>query len=288
MTQLTQGQIENIQIDHGILYKDFGIMGKERQIAPTRGGGNFKVTKSIREIEYDGRKGKTKGMQVLEELDCSLTIGILDMSIENLALALPYLTYEGEVIKAKPSNLDIIADSAYTDNFTLFAKVSGGGYKKITIYSGMNESDLEINAQPKAEGVLNLEISGHWNPLTEDVLFEIEDVLDIEKDQTPFTVITTTPAHNATGFAKGGTLTVEVSEQVLERTLTGGNVTLTKLDDYSFVNTTINYNIGNNIISIKPVNALAPSADYLLTLTGVRSVTGKTLTNTNIKFKIGA
>ena len=61
---LTQEQIENIQIDYGIVYVNYGEVG-EAQLAPTRGGGTVTITKNIRDIEFDGRKGKTKGMQVV-------------------------------------------------------------------------------------------------------------------------------------------------------------------------------------------------------------------------------
>lgn len=55
-TNLTKQMVEDIQIDHGILYKDYGLDTQEL-IGPTRGGTNFKVERTYRNIEYDGIKG---------------------------------------------------------------------------------------------------------------------------------------------------------------------------------------------------------------------------------------
>ena len=149
---LKEEQIENIQIDYGIVFLNWGVTG-ERQLAPTRGGGTFTVTKNIRDIDYDGRKGKTRGMQVVDVIFAFLAVGLLDTSLDNLALALPWATYSSGKISAKGSDLGIIGDSAYESNITLFAKIVGGGYKRITLHSALNEGEFSIAAVTKGEGV---------------------------------------------------------------------------------------------------------------------------------------
>ena len=178
---LTKEQIENIQIDYGIVFVNYGEED-EKQLAPTRGGGTFTVTKNIREIEYDGRKGKTKGMQVVDEVNAMLSVPLLNTSMENLALAMPWATYSDGKLSAESGNLGAIQDGAYLSNITMFAKVIGGGYKKITLYNAMTENDFSLAAAPKAEGVVTLEIHAHWDA-TDDTkdLFKIEDVESIEK-----------------------------------------------------------------------------------------------------------
>ncbi len=68
---LTQQQIENIQIDYGIVYVNYGDTD-QKLLGPTRGGGEFVATATIRDIEYDGSKGKTKGMQVVDDITAQL------------------------------------------------------------------------------------------------------------------------------------------------------------------------------------------------------------------------
>jgi len=63
----------------------------------------------------------------------------------------------------------------------MFAKVVGGGYKKITLYNAMSESEFSLTAAPKNEGEMPLEVYAHWDPMDDDaVLYDIEDIDDIE------------------------------------------------------------------------------------------------------------
>jgi hypothetical protein len=183
---LTSSQVENIQIDYGIVYLNYGETGAT-VLAPTRGGGEFSVTKNIRDIEFDGMKGKSVGTQVIDEINAQLNVTILNTSMQTLALAMPYATLNGAGTAESPytitcgnSNMGAIADTNYLTNITMFAKLVGGGYKKITLYNAMNESDFGLTAAPKSEGEIALEIYAHWDP-TDDTanLYKIEDVTTI-------------------------------------------------------------------------------------------------------------
>lgn len=181
----TQQQLENIQIDYGIVYVNYGETD-EALLGPTRGGGTFSVTKNIREIEFDGRRGKTKGMQVVDEINAMLSVTHLNSSMETLKLAMPYATFEGDgttipyTITCKSANVGVIPSTAYLKNITMFAKTVKGEYKKITLYNAMSENDFSFAAAPKAEGTIAMEVYAHWDP-TNDAqdLYKIEDVNSI-------------------------------------------------------------------------------------------------------------
>lgn len=162
ITNLTKQQIESIQIDEGVIFINYGEPD-ERFLAPTRGGGEFSATTTVRDIEFDGRHGKTTGTQVIEEQAASLKVTTLDMSQENLALAIPNCTVattEGKAIKNPKTG--VISEESYLKNVTMFSKTIGGKYKKITIYNPMHENGLTTKAQQKAEGELALEFSAHY------------------------------------------------------------------------------------------------------------------------------
>ena len=89
---LTQANINKIQIDEGYLVLDYGLT-TELPLGPIRGGGEFAVKTKLRDIEFDGRKGKSKGMQVVEEIEASLKVSTLVCSQDILALALPDSNY---------------------------------------------------------------------------------------------------------------------------------------------------------------------------------------------------
>lgn len=90
--ELTVEQIQNIVIDTGVVYVNYGEIG-ERILAPVRGGNQFLVERTIRDIEFDGRRGKTKGLRRIIEENAKLVVGLMDISMANIALALSGATY---------------------------------------------------------------------------------------------------------------------------------------------------------------------------------------------------
>lgn len=100
------------------------------------------------------------------------------MSQENLALAIPTCTVSsasGKVIKNPKTG--VIPLSAYLKNVTMFAKLIGGGYKKITIHNPMHETGFTAKAVQKAEGELAFEFVAHYphSDLDGD-LWQVEEV----------------------------------------------------------------------------------------------------------------
>jgi hypothetical protein len=181
-------QIEDIQIDYGIVFVNYGEVDAYR-LAPTRGGAGFKAEKSIRDIEVDGQYGKTKGLQVIEEINAMLSVVALDTSLQTMALNMPYATLSGDgtpelpyILTCGVDNVGIIADGAYLKNVTMFAKTVKNGYRKITLYNAMAENDFELKAVPKGEGEISLEFNAHWD-MEEDGLqenlFKVETVASL-------------------------------------------------------------------------------------------------------------
>jgi hypothetical protein len=179
LVKLKKEQIENVQIDYGIVILNYGEPDQER-LGPTKGGAEFNATKNIRDIEFDGSLGKTKGMQVIDEINASLKFTILDTNLTTLAKTMPQADYDDVTKVIKNATGGPIPASKYFKNITMFAKVIKGGYKKITLFNAMNESDFVLAAGPKAEGEVALEVFAHWDP--EEVstdLYSIEDVTEI-------------------------------------------------------------------------------------------------------------
>lgn len=160
VTNLTTKQIESIQIDEGVIILDYGET-TEKYLAPTRGGGEFTASVTVRDIEFDGRHGKTAGTQVIEEQNASLKVTTIGLTQENLALAIPNCKIEEDGSISNPST-GVIPLSAYRKNVTMFAKLISGNYKKITIYDAMHETGISVKAVQKAEGELALEFHSHY------------------------------------------------------------------------------------------------------------------------------
>jgi hypothetical protein len=280
---LTQQQIENIQIDYGLIYLNFGEVG-EALLGPTKGGGSFDVKASIRDIEFDGMKGKSKGMQVIEDINAMLSVTHLDSSMDMLALAMPYATLAGGVLTCGGGAIGIIPDAAYLKNVTMFAKVVSGGYKKITLYNAMNEKDFSLAAEPKKEGEIGLEISAHWDP-TDDTanLYKIEDVASIGGDVTAPTAITV-PVDAATAVVVSANLTATFSEDVKAADINSDNIILMKASDGTIVAGTLSYTAATKVATFDPTASLTAATPYIWLISNVRDLAGNKMAPKVVNF----
>jgi len=268
---LTSTSIENIQIDYGMVYIDYGE-ATERQLGPTRGGATLKITKEMHDIEFDGMKGKSKTMQVIDSINCSLSVANLDCRMDNLALAMPWITYGSDVLTAEVTNVGALASADYLTNIVVFAKLVGGEYKKITLYAPINESDFELTAAPKAEGTVGLEFYAHWDPTSDTAdLFVIEDVSTLGTDTTPPTLIFV-PLNAATGISITANLTATFNEAVKSADITEGNFVLSTAG--AAVAGALSYNTGTYVVTFDPTASLTNSTIYTWVVANVRDLAG--------------
>ena len=282
---ITETQLENVQVDYGIVFANYGVAG-ERRLGPTRGGGSFKVTAKLRDIEYDGGNGKSKGMQVLEDIIAILSVVVLDTSMETLAIAMPWATYDAAAgtITAKSTNIGGIQDGAYLENITMFAKLMSGQYKKITLYNAMSESDFELAAKPKGEAEIGLELTAHWDAFDDAKdLFKIEDVVGFSGDTIAPTAITV-PADAAVAVVVTANLTATFSEDIKVSDMTSDNFILQKTADGTIIAGTLSYTPATKVVTFDPTASLEAATPYTWSITNVRDTSGNKMAPKIINF----
>lgn len=184
-TKITKEQIENIQLDHGIMFKNYGLE-TQTLIAPVRGGTNFKVERTYRNIEFDGARGKTKGLKTIDDENATLTVKTLNASLETFADKLPgaKITRDeitNKITKIEATKIGIIDEDEYIENITVFAQKIGGQYVKITITNALDENGLDFSAVQKAEGEIELVYSAHheYDSTKAKALYSIENIDEI-------------------------------------------------------------------------------------------------------------
>jgi hypothetical protein len=188
--QLTTQQIENILLDVGVVYLNYGVAG-ERVLAPTRGGGSFVVEQDVRIIERDGALGKEKGLRRVVTENAALTVNVMDMSIANLKAALAGST--ATATKITSTLTGEILDSEYYSNITWIGTDMEGKNKVITLYNALADNGLNISFTDKDEVVVEMAFAGHRDPTdTSKPLYEIEEVEDIAPNLTGLVVTTAT------------------------------------------------------------------------------------------------
>lgn len=184
--KLTKEMVENIQIDHGIIFEDYGEP-TQILVGPTRGGGNFKVERTYRNIDYDGAKGDTQGLTTIDDENATLTLKTLNASLETFANKLPgaNITRDVEtkkITKIEAGSLGIIPEKSYKKNVTLFAQKVGGKFVKITIRRALDKNGLDFSAVQKAEGEIELAYRAHhkYDDDTTEPIYSIEDIESID------------------------------------------------------------------------------------------------------------
>lgn len=184
-SKITKEQIENIQLDHGILFKNYGLETQEL-VAPIRGGTNFKVERTYRNIEFDGARGKTKGLKTIDDENASLTVKTLNASLETFADKLPgaKITRDeitNKITKIEATKIGIIEEDEYIENITVFAQKISGEYVKITITNALDENGLDFSAVQKAEGEVEIVYSAHheYDSTKKKALYTIENINEI-------------------------------------------------------------------------------------------------------------
>lgn len=176
---ITAETVKNMILDAGAVYANYGEPD-ERLIGATSGGNTFTVEREIKEIEIDGARGKVKGARRIVSENASLTINLLEMSVENFKMALTAadvsdVMEDSTKVADKIKPRGKILDSDYIKNVALVTTVSGTDQPCIIIlYNVLADDEFELELEDKEEGKPEIVLSAHYDPANlSDVPYEI-------------------------------------------------------------------------------------------------------------------
>lgn len=178
-TALREETFENLQLNAGILLKNCdyssianagalkdaiqaavtgassGALGEI--IGATRGGGSFTVTRDIRQPEADGRRYGYKGDSFVDSVDARLSTTLIEITIDNLKMALGSAVISGSSPKQTLKLKTAIAKADYLTNICWVGDMADGRYVLICLKNALNEADLSLTWADKNEGTLPVE-----------------------------------------------------------------------------------------------------------------------------------
>ena len=187
---VTANTPKHLQLDAGAFLKNYDVATDTwasakgtKLIGATAGGGSFSAVPTIRRVEVDGVKGATKGFEALDEWVVTMTANVKEITAEALQLALATGT---SVATKSPSSADSnnynkitaaneLADANYIDNITWIGRLSGSELPVIIVMkNALCTNGLTLTTADKAEGVVALTLTGHYDPADLDAVpFEI-------------------------------------------------------------------------------------------------------------------
>jgi len=92
-TGLNAATPDRILIDAGAVYLNYGL-STERLLGATRGGNEFNLNRTVKDVEVDGVMGSTKGLRRVTEVRPQLTCNLIELSLDNLLKAIAGATQE--------------------------------------------------------------------------------------------------------------------------------------------------------------------------------------------------
>lgn len=164
----TNQSAERFIIDAGAIYFNTtftaGAFTGGELLGATSGGNEFVVQQEIRQIEVDGTKGRTKGLQIINFQNPTLTVNLKEMTAKNLSMALT-----GGEINTADTKYDIITSKGVVDskdyikNITLVGKMTDGKDVVIVVENVLSIEGLEMTFEDNNEVVIPVAFAGHYD-----------------------------------------------------------------------------------------------------------------------------
>lgn len=178
-TGVTKKTLHRFILDAGAVYINWGEKD-ERLLGATRGGNTFTVEQEVKETEIDGARGQVAGTRRVITVTPSLTANLLEVTAENIQLALAGSVAinsdetgtpgeSGGTHKTITRTANVMLEN-HVKNIALLAPTSGGKDGIFMIKNGLADGNLELGTEDKNEAVIETQFTGHFDPadLTEE------------------------------------------------------------------------------------------------------------------------
>ena len=182
-TALRNATFSKLQLNAGIFLKNFtyesianatalltavktAITNGTGILGATRGGGNFNVSRELRNPEIDGMRYRFKGGNFVDSTDPYLATTLVEVTPENFATALGGTITESGSKKTVTMNT-AIDDSDYLTNLCWVGDLSDGGLVLICLYNALNTSDFNFTFTDKGEGTIGVEFHACQNEVSD-------------------------------------------------------------------------------------------------------------------------
>lgn len=155
---------DNLLIDAGAIYKNYGLIG-EALLGATSGGNEFQVVVKTRDVKVDGLKGAVKGLTRIVSTDVTLKVNMLEVTTETIRLALmadvDSTGIDYDVITGKTEIL--LTD--YIDNIALVGRISGKAKPVVIMLKNALSSDgIKFSNKDSADNILPITFTASIDP----------------------------------------------------------------------------------------------------------------------------
>jgi hypothetical protein len=158
---------DRLFLDAGAVYINYGT-ATERLLGATRGGNGFNLDRKFRVMDADGAKGPVKGMRRLESVNAVITAKMLELTVENMLLAITGATGATEGTTTAITGGEV-TDADYLTNVAIVGRISGKTVPVICmVKNALVDSGLDLKTADKDEAVVEVTFTAHYDPADMD------------------------------------------------------------------------------------------------------------------------
>ena len=218
---ITEKTMENLQLDAGVVFKNFDVNKDTYESAKTagkclgatQGGGTFTAKAAFRQISIDGTIGRVKGATDVTSWDVSFSTTVLETTPETLRLALG----AAEIVTASDDKTTIpsgyklvrgknhVSDEDYIENITWIGNLTGSDKPIIIqVFNAFNEDGLAYAVADQSEGKVGMTLWG-YNSIEEFMEGDIQPPFAIYYPDTSAAAATTSETGDDAASSEEGT-----------------------------------------------------------------------------------
>lgn len=169
---ITTETVNRLLINEGVVYLNYGEVG-ERKLGATRGGTEFSIEQDIHTPEIDGAKGPLKGTRRVVESIAKLSTELLELSKENLMLAIVGADSQAIAEVTGPPIVPAhdrirrdreLAITDYLSNVAVIGELSDGREIVVILYNALNEENMTVGQEDRNEATLPIVFTAHYDP----------------------------------------------------------------------------------------------------------------------------
>lgn len=165
-----------IILGEGKLIANFGEVS-ESDLGYVRGG-TFNENMTIRHIEVDGKKGNIKGDAVVESVDPTLEVTMMEVDSTNMALAFGGIDVDASVpAETTLTRTLVFADADYLTNVAFAGKTKAGKDVVVKLLNASGEGSINLAFADKAEVEIPLMFHGNYTTI-DDTSAPYEIIID--------------------------------------------------------------------------------------------------------------
>lgn len=178
LTGYTDSTPKNLQLGAGVILKNYDVstdtfssaVEARKLLGATQGGSSISIKPIVSEIQVDGVQAGVIGMSQIESWEVTLNTNILEVTEENIKLALGAANSEAVSLGTsgtaksykKITGKTQLETSDYIDNITFLGNISGSEEPIIVqIFGALATDGLNINPQDKKQTLVPTKFVGH-------------------------------------------------------------------------------------------------------------------------------